>query len=129
MEEFNPQKERAKIYDMLTSTRKPEYKPTKELIMKKAIDISMDELQELNQAFDKFLEEVSHLSIYQYLYKDVINPYWAKLDTDAQHLIKKNYTAEELEMMTREAYNTILKQQKIRLDLLKGIIKKYNLGK
>lgn len=129
MGEFNTQKEKAKIYDMLATTRKAENELTKEIIMKKAIDISMEELEELNQEFEKFLKNVSHLSIYEYLYKDVINPYWRKLDTDAQHLIKKNYTPEELEMMPREAYNTILKQQKIRLDLLKGITKNYNLRK
>ena len=114
---------------MLHGTVKEEQQQSKEIVMKKAIEISMDELEELNKEFEKFTEKVAHLSIYQYLYKDVVGPYWAKLDTDAQHLIKKNYTAEELELMPRETYNTILKQQKIRLDLLKGIVKHYNLGK
>ena len=95
--------------------------------MKNAIDISMDELSELNAEFDEFVKRVSHLTIFEHLYKAVIEPYWSKLDADARHLIKKNYTTEELELMPKESYKWIVKEQRTRLELLKSIAIKYNL--
>lgn len=127
MANYEFHKEKSRIYDMLSKDVPEERKARKELIMKQAIGISMDELDELNQKFKVFTDSISHLSIYDHLYKDVIEPYFIKLDTDAQHLIKKNYTSEELDLMPRDTYNLILKQQKIRLELIKAIITKYNL--
>lgn len=112
---------------MLNNMTYTEYKATKEHVARLAVRIGLDELEELNAAYETFEDKVAHLAVYQHLYKDVINPYMRKLDADAQLLISKNYTAEELEFMTRESYNNILNQQKLRLQLLDKITQKYNL--
>ena len=126
---YDVQAEKLKIYTMLQPTIKEELQEARDRLKVQATEISMDELEELDKEFKVFQEKVSHLSIYEHLYKDVIVPYWSKLGTDAQHLIHKDYTPEELEMMPREAYNHILNQQRIRLSLIQSIIRNYNLRK
>lgn len=127
--EFNPQRERSRIYELVYKSVPEERTVTKEIIKKKAIQISLEELDELNEAFEEFMKSVSHLSIYKHLYKDVVHPYWRGLDTSARELILKNYTEQELEIMPREVYGTILGHQRVRLELIKGIIENYKLGK
>lgn len=122
---FDPQEERLRVYDMLVPLIEEERDLKKEQIIKKSITIALEELKEFEESFRKFLKSVDHLLIYKEVIRQPLVKNIDILIKDLAMMVERNYTSDELDKMSREVYNQVIRQQKQRLDLLKKIANTY----
>jgi hypothetical protein len=122
---YDPQQEKLKIYEILSQFQEHEQQMEKRKYLKMSIALALDELEEFEQLYRRFLKEVKHLVIYQELIKDPLVRNMENLLRDLRFLIEKNYTKEELEQVPTDVYQQIVQSQKQRAELLKKIAKKY----
>ena len=122
---FNIEEERTKVYHMLVSQSEEEKAFSKQEIIKKSVNLALEEIEEFEKAYQDFVERVQHLCIFQQQIFDPLDKDIKKVTNALRTIIKKNYTAEELENLSGSQYNKIVRQQKERVDLLKKIAKTY----
>jgi NifB/MoaA-like Fe-S oxidoreductase len=122
---YDPQQEKQKIYEILSQFQEHEQQMEKRKYLKMSIALALDELEEFEQLYRRFLKEVGHLVVYQEIIKDPLVRNMENLLRDLRFLIEKNYTKEELEQVPSDVYQQIIQSQKQRAELLKKIARKY----
>ncbi|OXB94865.1 hypothetical protein [Parageobacillus galactosidasius] len=122
---YDPQQEKQKIYEVLSQFQEHEQQMEKRKYLKMSITLALDELEEFEQLYRRFLKEVGHLVVYQEIIKDPLVRNMENLLRDLRFLIEKNYTKEELEQVPSDVYQQIIQSQKQRAELLKKIARKY----
>ena len=122
---YDPQQEKQKIYEILSQFQEHERQMEKRKYLKMSIELALDELEEFEKIYRRFLKEVQHLVVYQEIIQDPLVRNMENLLRDLRFLIEKNYTKEELDKVPTDVYQQIVQSQKQRAELLKKIAKKY----
>jgi|SRR5699024_2942266 len=122
---FDSQKEKDKIYEMLSSTKVEENHFNKQELAERAISIAMDEYEELAYSFNDFFNSISHLVIYQKEMNEALQQFVSQFMNNTRNLIQRNYSKEELESLPSDLYDHVLESQQRRSELLKEIINTY----
>ena len=122
---FDSQKEKDKIYEMLSSTKVEENHFNKQELAERAISIAMDEYEELAYSFNDFFNSISHLVIYQKEMNEALQQFVSQFMNNTRNLIQRNYSKEELESLPSDLYDRVLESQQRRSELLKEIINTY----
>lgn len=122
---YNKEEERAKVLGMLQSVSQDEIQYTKQQNFERAISLAVDEVQELQQEFERFISRVSHLEVFHDSVKEPLTHDMTKMLQNLKYLIEKNYTKEEKEKMPENVLNQVKAQQQKRVELLQKVAKRY----
>lgn len=122
---YDKSQERAKVLSIVQSFREYDIKFTKQQNFERAVQLSLDELEEFNQAFDRFIQDVSHLEVFQHSLKDQLIQDKERLAKGVSYLISKNYSKAEKENMPHDVLVQVESTQRRRFDLLKRVAVRY----
>ncbi len=93
----------------------------------KVIHTGIEDLSYVNMKFHSFLTDLKANTVFGEEFADSVAPSVVNFLSRIEYLLKKDYTIEELDSMTMEAYEQTRQSQQKRAKLLKDIMKKYNL--
>jgi hypothetical protein len=122
---YDAQQEKQRLYDLLSPVADQEKQLTKKHLFNISVGIALDEIDEFEKEYKKFLEKVNHLQVYQEVIKQPLVNNMDKIIRDLRFLIEKNYTEEELEKMPADVYEQVVKSQKQRVEILKKVANIY----
>lgn len=122
---YNGYEEREKILEMIKNSSQDEMKFTKNENFFRAIDFALDELNELENEFNKFIQSVEHLEVYQEMVKEPLVKDTTRMIQNLKYLIEKNYTKEDQASMPSEVLQQVKATQDRRIKLLQNVAKKY----
>ena len=91
----------------------------------RAISLAQDEIQEFEALFTKFVNDVSHLEVFQYSIKEPLTRDITKMVSNISYLVNKSYSQEEKDSMPEEVLNNVRATQQKRYELLKNIAQRY----
>lgn len=122
---FDPNKEKQRVYEMLSEAHVENKHFTKKELFKDSIHFALSEYKELATQYNIFFKSVDHLVIFNHELKDEVVKNTVNMLRELRFLIEKDYTKEELENMPTTVYDQVLQTQKKRADLLKKIAEVY----
>ena len=122
---YDKEKQKEKVLGMLRAVSQDEIKFTKQQNFERAIALALDELQELEQQFQKFINSVDHLVMFQEAFKEPLSRDMNKMFQNIKYLIEKNYTKEETEKMPEEVLQQVKATQERRIQLLRKVARRY----
>jgi hypothetical protein len=122
---YDKEKQKQKVLEMLRELSHDEMQYTKKQNFERAITFALDEVVELEQQFNHFLNRVSHLEVFQTIMKEPLTQEMNKSISNLRYLIEKNYTKEEKEQMPEDVFNQVQATQERRIDLLRNIARRY----
>lgn len=122
---FNPNREKERVQEILKQNEKYEKQYKNKNLLKKSIQIALEEVDEFEKYYYEFISNISHLVIFKELIQSPIEVNMEKIIKDLRFLMAKNYSKEELEKMPDDVYQQVVQNQKQRADILKKIVKTY----
>lgn len=122
---YDKEQEKAKVLGVLKEASQDEIKFTKDQNFFRAIDFALGEVDELNQEFNRFMDRVQHLEVFQESVKDPLVKDMSKLMETLRYLIEKNYTPEDKVKMPKDVLDQVKATQDRRINLLKRVARKY----
>mgnify|MGYP001180975232 CR=1 FL=1 len=122
---FNPIREKERVQEILKQNEKYEKQYKNKNLLKKSIQIALEEVDEFEKYYYEFISNISHLVIFKELIQSPIEVNMEKIIKDLRFLMAKNYSKEELEKMPDDVYQQVVQNQKQRADILKKIVKTY----
>jgi hypothetical protein len=122
---YSKEEEKQKILGMLRLSSQGEMQFTKQQNFQRAIEFAVDELNELEYAFEKFISEVSHLEVFQTSLKEPLTNDVSKHLQNLKYLIQRNYTDEEKNKMPQEVLNQVRATQQRRVEILQQVARRY----
>lgn len=122
---YNREEERLKILSILHEVSQTEVPYTKELNFQRAISLALDEVHEIEQRYNQFIADVSHLEVFHDALKEPLTQDAGQRFNNLKYLIEKNYTQEEKSNMPQDVLNQIRSTQERRIQLLKKVAKRY----
>jgi hypothetical protein len=117
--------ERQKAYDFVVQSMTMQTDLTKQEKIEKAIGIAKEELVEVDEKLASFLESVNHLHVFKELLEKPFIQYITQMKQQANYMLEKNYSKEELDQMPESVFNQVTEVQKKRVEILKKIAKTY----
>lgn len=122
---FDPNREKERVYELLSSSKVDEIHFTREELLQKSLDIAKDEYDELVKAYANLYKSINHLVISQQpIHLSLMKEVEQRL-RNIKEFIEKTYTREELDQMPDHVYSTIVHTQKDRAEYLKKIANTY----
>lgn len=125
---YNRDVQKEEVLALLRKVAQESPKNTKLENFHKAVGFAVDEIHEFRQQFDKFIDSVSHLQVFQDFIEKPLTADIKKLTDSAEYLVTKNYTKEEKENAPSQMLEQINASQEKRAMFLQRIARKY-LGK
>ena len=122
---YDAEKEKKEILGMLEQASQVEIKFTKQENFKRAVAFATDEVLEFEQKFNQFINDVSHLEVFQDAIKEPLTQDMGKMIHNLKYLIEKNYTAEDKDKMPAEVLQQVRASQEKRVNLLKKVARRY----
>lgn len=122
---FDAEKERLKVLSILDEISQDEIKITKSELFKNSINVALDEMDEFEKEFKKFVNNVSHLEVYKEIIHNPLTRDVEKMIKNVRFLIEKNYTKEEKEHMPIEILQQVQASQERRMRLLQNVARRY----
>lgn len=110
---------------MLRKSSQEEIQFTKDQNFIRAIDFALEEVEELQQQYVKFIQSVQHLVVFQEIVKEPLTKDMQKMTQNIKYLIEKNYTKEDRDKMPIEILGQVKSSQEKRLKLLTDVARKY----
>ncbi|SFJ63819.1 hypothetical protein SAMN02799624_05303 [Paenibacillus sp. UNC496MF] len=117
--------ERQRAYELVGQSIGMESDISKQEKVQRAIEFAKDELVELDQELQKFMEKVRHLHVFDALIRHPFEAHVDSLKQQAIYLLEKDYTQEELDQMPEHVFDTVVVVQKKRVEVLKAIARTY----
>jgi regulator of replication initiation timing len=122
---YDPAMEKIKAIDFVNQSLSFENSFEKSNKVERAIQIALEEIQELDQRFCRFVEENKHLHVFEHLLKPLLVERHEHMIMHARSLMEKTYTQEELQQYPEHVYQDIVNAQKKRVEVLKKIAASY----
>lgn len=122
---YDKEEQKTRILGMLKDTSQDEIKYNKDQNFLRAIEFALDEVQELEQQYRKFVQSVSHLEVFHEMVREPLDKDMSKMVQNLKYLIEKNYTKEDKEKMPQEVLSQVKATQDRRINLLKKIALRY----
>lgn len=122
---YDQELEKSKIRELLTSSSHGELTYTQEENFKRAISLALDEVNDFENLFNKFVTDVSHLEVFQESIKEPLTKDMSKMIQNLKYLIEKNYTKEERENMPEDVLRQVSATQEKRVSLLRRVARRY----
>jgi hypothetical protein len=122
---YNKEEQRLIVLEMLRKSSQNEVQYTKQQNFERAVSFALDEIKELEQQFNQFVNSVSHLEVFQDAVKEPLTQDMSKMIQNLRYLVEKNYTKEEKEKMPENVLNQVRATQERRVELLKKIARRY----
>lgn len=119
------QKEKEKILNLMNHISSYENKMSKNELFQQSIQFALDEVNEMEQEFNQFIQRVSHLEVFQEFLKHSLIDNFDKVSSNLKYMITKNYTQEEKDNMPFEVLQQVQSTQEKRMRLLQNIARKY----
>ncbi|PFV35743.1 MULTISPECIES: hypothetical protein [Bacillus cereus group] len=122
---YDKQLVREKVLKMLNEYSPSEKQFTREENFHRAVSFALDEVTEMEQAFDKFVQSVGHLELFKEVVHQPLTKEGTRVFQNLRYLIEKNYTKEETQKMPENVFNQVQSSQQRRVELLQKVAKKY----
>lgn len=122
---YDKQVVREKVLNMLNDFSQSEIQFSRQQNFHRAISFALDEVTEMEQAFDKFVQSVSHLELFKEVVQEPLSKESSRVFKNLRYLIEKNYTKEETEKMPQNVFSSVQSSQQRRVELLQKVARKY----
>lgn len=122
---YDKQKEREAALKIINTLYQDEMQNARKQNFQRAIDIAVDEITEIEQAYQAFLKQVEHLELFKEVIQEPLHKDVTRMTQNLKYMIEKNYTQEELNRMPEHVREQVRTTQDRRVELLKKVAKKY----
>ncbi|UYX56045.1 hypothetical protein M3Y14_34250 (plasmid) [Bacillus thuringiensis] len=122
---YDKQLVREKVLKMLNEYSQDEKQFTKQENFHRAVSFALDEVTEMEHAFEKFIQSVGHLELFKEVAQQPLTKEGSRIFQNLRYLIERNYTKEETQKMPENVFNQVQSSQQRRVELLQKVAKKY----
>lgn len=122
---YNKEQAKSSVLGVLKQVSQEEVKFTKQENFERAIQLANDEVDDFEKLYNKFMNDVSHLEVFQHAIKEPLTRDMDKMLQNLRYLIVKNYTKQETENMPENVQNQVRATQEKRYELLGKVARRY----